>query len=710
MITIINKHYNFNKNSLKSCLTLFLVILLILDFVFIMDKRFSKIGDDPKFRRIPKADRKVKIDKRFQSIFNDKRFKVKYTIDKRGKPLRGSTTDDFKKFYHMSDDDKDDTDSEQNSSDVTQDSESEEQTLIGEDDIVGSNITSKSIKDRLKDKTVDYARGDGELLSDSSSDDTSSDEENEENVEHCWGELDKDADNIEEATSRLALCNMDWDRIQAADLMILFNSFLPSDGYIKSVTIYPSEFGMKRMQEEEVKGPPELISNNPKEIGSSDDSDQEEEEGSKFHMEKLRKYQLARLKYYYAIIVCDSPGTAGKIYTDCDGIEYESSATRLDLRFVPDDTEFDQEPKEVCDKLPDLTKYKPHLFTTTALQQAKVNLTWDETDPRRSELVNKLKTNPKTEINDNDLQKYVAFSSEDENSDDESNKSLEENNEDSGSKKTPIDKYKELLQNIQDEEEKKASKDSELEISWGIGLQEKVQKSVDEKSKKNLTPFQKMMEKKKERMKEKQKLKKETNKTKDNEIELDDENKQIKQQAELELLLMDEEPSDKQHFNMKKIQEEETKSLKKKNKKKILNEKSVSDGFSVDVKDDRFSALYTSHLFNIDPADPKFKRTKGMEEFISEKASRRQQYDTEKVDVPPKKKSKQSIINPELSNLVKSIKSKTKRMNNYTCFVKFLLLYFHLYQYLLIVVGCFYHNIFYFAFIVLFQILSVIKL
>lgn len=629
-----------------------------------MDKRFSKIGDDPKFRRVPKADRKVKIDKRFQSIFNDKRFKVKYTIDKRGKPLRGSTTDDFKKFYHMSDDEKEDTDAEQNSSDdIAEESESEEQTLVEEDDDdddVKSNIISKTIKDRLKDKTVDYARGDGELMSDSSSDDDTSDEEKEENVEHCWGELDKDADNVEEATSRLALCNMDWDRIQAADLMILFNSFLPSDGYIKSVTIYPSDFGLKRMQEEELKGPPELISNNPKEIGSSDDSDQEEEEGGKFHMEKLRKYQLARLKYYYAIIVCDSPGTAGKLYTDCDGIEYESSATRLDLRFVPDDTEFDQEPKEVCDKLPDLTKYKPHLFTTTALQQAKVNLTWDETDPRRSELVNKLKTNPKSEINDSDLQKYVAFSSEDEDSDDESNKFVEENNEDGGSKKNPIDKYKELLQNIQDEEEKKASKDSELEISWGIGLQEKVQKSVDEKSKKNMTPFQKMMEKKKERMKEKQKLRKETNETKDNEIDSENENKQIKQQAELELLLMDEEPSEKQHFNMKKIQEEETKSSKKKNKKKNLNEKSVNDAFSVDVKDDRFSALYTSHLFNIDPADPKFKRTKGMEEFISEKATRRQQYDMEKVDIPPKKKSKQSIINPELSNLVKSIKSKTK--------------------------------------------------
>lgn len=58
-----------------------------------------------------------------------------------------------------------------------------------------------------------------------------------EDVEHNWGELDKDADNVSEATSRLALCNMDWDRIQAADLMILFNSFSPTNGFIKSVTV-----------------------------------------------------------------------------------------------------------------------------------------------------------------------------------------------------------------------------------------------------------------------------------------------------------------------------------------------------------------------------------------------------------------------------------------------------------------------------------------
>lgn len=230
-----------------------------------------------------------------------------------------------------------------------------------------------------------------------------------------------------------------------------------------------------------------------------------------------------------------------------------------------------------------MTKYKPHLFTTTALQQAKVNLTWDETDPRRNELVNKLKTNPKSEIDDSDLQKYVAFSSENEDSDDKNALSGEESNEDSGSKKNPIDKYKELLQNIQDEEEKKASKDNELEISWGIGAQEKVQKSVDEKSKKNLTPFQKMMEKKKERMREKQQLKKQTNEKKDNETDSESENNKIKQQEELELLLMDEEPSEKQHFNMKKIQEDETKSSKKKNKNKLKDEKSNVNEFSVRI-------------------------------------------------------------------------------------------------------------------------------
>lgn len=101
----------------------------------------------------------------------------------------------------------------------------------------------------------------------------------------------------------MAVVNMDWDRIKAVDLFILFDSFKPQGGCIESVKIVVSEFGKKRLEQEAIIGPPAEIfakgSENAEEDQTKEDylrssfkSSNEEE----FNRDALRKYQLERLR------------------------------------------------------------------------------------------------------------------------------------------------------------------------------------------------------------------------------------------------------------------------------------------------------------------------------------------------------------------------------------------------------------------------------
>ena len=103
----------------------------------------------------------------------------------------------------------------------------------------------------------------------------------------------------------------------------------------------------------------------------------------------------------------------------------------------------------------------------------------------------------------------------------------------------------------------------------------------------------------------------------------------------LDLIVMDSD-DEKSHFNYKDIVEKEErrqkdgkgKKWKRKKKRRLggAEEEAAAaaavDNFKVDVTDARFSALYSRPDYNIDPSEPSFKRTKAMEEFISEKQTK----------------------------------------------------------------------------------------
>lgn len=170
----------------------------------------------------------------------------------------------------------------------------------------------------------------------------------------------------------------------------------PPPGKLLSVCIYPSEFGKERMAAEDAAGPGGGLwkLNKPKKPRSkrqagSEEDDSDEEEGSDkeddseedgsddkmeaseaedeaklsddgfdpeldnleilsdvsneedIDMDQLRKYQLERLRYYYAIATFSSVSAAQLVHDELNGTEFERTANILDLSYVPEAMEFE---------------------------------------------------------------------------------------------------------------------------------------------------------------------------------------------------------------------------------------------------------------------------------------------------------------------------------------------------------------------------------
>ena len=487
------------------------------------------------------------------------------------------------------------------------------------------------------------------------------------------------------------------------------------------------------MDREELEGPPKEIfarkHEEESEVDSEDSEDdeeveakikkdlQKEDDGKEFDGAALRQYQLERLRYYYAVVICSDKQTAQSIYEATDGSEYLSSANFFDLRFIPDGTDFDEKPRDECTVVP--SDYRPNEFVTDALQHSKVKLTWDMNpeETSRKEAIKRAFTGSRAEIGENDLRAYLGSDSEgDEEAFEEEEEEVEEDTPKLTKKELARQKMRAAL-GLADEptkssKSKKGGPVGDMEITFTAGLSSNATGEVFEnepiKDETTAERYIRLEKERKARRKEKSKAKREgvdpdaepsevVEEDKE-ELGFDDpffatdeavkdkaakslrkeerqkkrEAKQIAaeasaaEKAKLELLMeanSNEIGANLDHFDINEIQRAEKASKKGKKHKKNEVEGGkrggLQKGFEMDVQDPRFNKLFESHEFAIDPSNPKFKGTEGMKMLLEEGRRKRGLEGDE--EVRDKKRKVEKRDKGELGGLVEAVRKKSKK-------------------------------------------------
>ena len=136
-LTVLPRKTTASTNSFVSCK----ICLQMAEMLG--DKRFAHIGRDPRFRQMKKQHHKVKIDNRFKGMFTDKRFKVKYMVDKRGRPVQTSSTDHLREYYHLSSSDDEATDGS---------GDEDEEVRLGKEGVNADEKKTEKPKEKKKEK------------------------------------------------------------------------------------------------------------------------------------------------------------------------------------------------------------------------------------------------------------------------------------------------------------------------------------------------------------------------------------------------------------------------------------------------------------------------------------------------------------------------------------------------------------------------------
>ncbi|KAA1471548.1 hypothetical protein DENSPDRAFT_837564 [Dentipellis sp. KUC8613] len=677
------------------------------------DPRFARLKSDPRFRRPKKHANKVVLDSRFSSVLEPaakSKSKRSGRVDKYGRALSDThESDNLRRFYRVEGAEEPQAGPDYARGEALLESSDEEdeeaQAPVEESDEDDDGVVTLGA---AKSKPI-HVRADDEI---------DLDEDNFSDLDAQAAAYSKNADEEEEEekpdvppTRRLAVVNLDWDHVRAVHLYKIFSSVVsPSAssksapavrGKVLSVRVYPSQFGKERMEKEEREGPPvDVFKKKPAADEEEEDLDAADlyETGAEgeYDEDALRQYQLERLRYYYAIVECDTAETGAYLYSELQGTELERSANVFDLSFVPDEMTFDDDPRDESTGVG--ADYKGIDFVTDALRHSRVKLTWDQDDPERNKITRR--TLSRKEMEENDFRAYIASS------DSESDAGADDAKQGKSAKAKREQLRALLLSGGDDVPEGWGDGDhrggDEDDVDMEVTFMPALSGAKNDGDETTLEAYQRKMKEKRQRRKEeaKEKGKKTEVKEKEKSVEKDEffgesesegsgseslavpvkkkgkkgekEKKRKSQreeaparveatQDELSLLLGADEPGkEPKHFNMKAVLKAEKgkKKGKKGKRAEAEGENELQEDFTINVKDERFKALHEDYNFAIDPSNPHFKKTKSMAALLEERSKRQRQNQGDRVGADEPKQA-DAPAGQSLQSLVASVKRKS---------------------------------------------------
>ena len=248
----------------------------------------SKVPKDGKLMNTESNNSKIVLDDRFKSVLTDSRFQIhekdKYGRKQSKRDKAKTAKDELGAFYTIADDDDDDDEKEpkeENNSDGEGSDDSDDASVASGKEKKNTNNNTANSSDAAEQEEEDPAsriayltalsRGEINISSSSESEDSGSDDdssedddssaEGEDPVHGTAGVLDPSYKHNQaettfthEASKFLAVTNLDWSHMRAADVFAILSSFC-APGTLKRVQVFVSDFGKEKMASELTQGP-----------------------------------------------------------------------------------------------------------------------------------------------------------------------------------------------------------------------------------------------------------------------------------------------------------------------------------------------------------------------------------------------------------------------------------------------------------------------